>query len=215
MQIKAQWLTDTALLLQAGSQDWSQNHWPQLAAACQDLADCQEQVVGLDSLLLVFGPAHRHLLVQLLPQLEQRLQCLTAQRSSPRLLQIPVHYGGTQGPDLVRVAQHTGLSPEQVIELHSQAEYQVLCLGFQPGFAYLGGLPAALSTPRLDQPRLRVPAGSVAIGANQTGIYPSHSPGGWNLIGQTSVPLFDPYADPPCLLQAGDRVRFIASQADD
>jgi KipI family sensor histidine kinase inhibitor len=127
----------------------------------------------------------------------------------PRTVEIPVLYGGEFGPDLDYVARHTQLAPERVIELHSSAEYLVHFLGFSPGFPYLGGLPAELATPRLEAPRTRVPAGSVAIGGSQTGIYPAASPGGWRIIGRTPVRLFDPDASPPALLAMGDRVRFV------
>jgi KipI family sensor histidine kinase inhibitor len=129
---------------------------------------------------------------------------------APRTVEIPVRYGGEFGPDLDDVAEHTGLSPGRVVELHSSADYLVYFLGFAPGFAYLGGLPPELATPRISAPRKHVPAGSVGIGGNQTGVYPIVSPGGWRLIGRTSVKLFDPSAAEPVLLQMGDRLRFIA-----
>ena len=125
-----------------------------------------------------------------------------------RLVPIPVVYGGDAGPDLIDVSVVTGLSPEDVVRLHSSVEYVVYFLGFSPGFPYLGGLPAELAAPRLPSPRKRVPAGSVAIGGNQTGIYPLDSPGGWRIIGRTALRLFEPDRDPPSLLDMGDRVRF-------
>ncbi len=127
-----------------------------------------------------------------------------------RQVEIPVRYGGEAGPDLEEVARHTGLSPAEVIRLHAGADYLVYFLGFAPGFPYLGGLPPELATPRLAAPRKRVPAGSVAIGGNQTGIYPMETPGGWRIIGRATVRLFDADANPPALLRAGDRVRFVA-----
>ncbi len=127
---------------------------------------------------------------------------------APRLVEIPVFYGGELGPDLEDVARHTGLTAERVIQLHSDTEYLVYFLGFAPGFAYLGGLPPQLTTPRLSAPRKRVPEGSVAIGGNQTGVYPIASPGGWRIIGHTDTKLFDPAAAEPVLLRMGDRLRF-------
>jgi KipI family sensor histidine kinase inhibitor len=127
-----------------------------------------------------------------------------------REVSIPVHYGGMDGPDLDFVAQHTGLSPAEVIARHSAVVYRVYMLGFLPGFAYLGGLDPALHTPRLQTPRLQVPAGSVGIAGAQTGVYPCASPGGWRLIGRTDLRLYEAEADPPCLLAPGDRVRFVA-----
>ena len=104
------------------------------------------------------------------------------------------------------------LTPAEVVKQHCAAEYQVFFMGFQPGFAYLGGLPEALATPRRAQPRTRVPAGSVGIGGSQTGVYPASSPGGWQLIGHTRLKLFDPTAAQPTLLQPGDRVRFVCEE---
>ena len=121
--------------------------------------------------------------------------------------EIPVRY---DGPDLERVAKIKGLSVAQVCELHAATIYKVYMLGFAPGFPYLGDLDKRLHTPRLASPRTRVPAGSVAIGGEHTGIYSVASPGGWNIIGHTVAKLFDPATDAtPFLLQAGDRVRFV------
>lgn len=121
---------------------------------------------------------------------------------------ILVRYGGEGGPDLAGVAAATGLGEDEVIELHAGTTYEVLFLGFAPGFAYLGELPDALALPRLATPRTRVPGGSVAIADRFTAAYPAASPGGWRLLGRTDVALFDPAADPPVLLRPGDRVRF-------
>ena len=123
-------------------------------------------------------------------------------------VEIEVRYGGDDGPDLEEVAARVGLSPADVVELHASARYVVLFLGFAPGFAYLGGLPDALVTPRRATPRQRVVAGSVAIAGGQTAIYPRSMPGGWNLIGRTEATLFDPMADPPARLSPGALVRF-------
>lgn len=126
-----------------------------------------------------------------------------------RRVEIPVIYGGEQGPDLNVVARHSQLTPEQVVALHSGTEYIVYFLGFQPGFAYLGGLPETLATPRRGEPRLQVAAGSVGIGGGQTGIYPLATPGGWQIIGRTSLSLFTSGGEPPTLLLPGDSVRFV------
>jgi KipI family sensor histidine kinase inhibitor len=127
---------------------------------------------------------------------------------SPRLVTIPVRYGGEHGPDLEEVARRTGLTPRDVIERHVGATYDVRFLGFTPGFAYLGPLDPSLVCPRLDRPRRSVPAGSVAIAADQTAVYPASTPGGWRLIGRTETVLFDPAREPMSLLAIGDRVRF-------
>lgn len=126
-----------------------------------------------------------------------------------RTIEIPVCYGGESGPDLADVAKHTGLAPERVVELHAAADYLVYFVGFSTCFPYLGGLPPELATPRLPAPRKHVPVGSVAIGGSQAGIYPLASPGGWRLIGRTSLRLFDPHGSPPPLLRMGDHVRFV------
>ena len=126
---------------------------------------------------------------------------------SPSIV-IPVRYGGADGPDLGDVAMRTGLGELDVVRLHASLEYRVFCVGFVPGFPYLGVLPAALELPRRATPRLRVPAGSVAIAGRQTGIYPAVTPGGWHVIGRTDMAAWDPERDPPALLAPGDRVRF-------
>lgn len=133
-----------------------------------------------------------------------------AARGEVRLIEIPVCYAPEFAPDLDYVARHTELSPKEVVDLHSTAEYRVACIGFVGGFPFLAGLPKKLATPRRDTPRKEIPPGSVGIGGAQTGIYPLRSPGGWNLIGRTPLKLFDPEKVPPTLLRAGDRVRFRA-----
>jgi KipI family sensor histidine kinase inhibitor len=125
-----------------------------------------------------------------------------------RIVEIPVQYGGEFGPDLEDVARHCRMDPARVVELHSAAEYLVYFVGFSTCFPYLGGLPAELATPRLAGPRKHVPEGSVAIGGTQAGVYPLASPGGWRLIGRTSLRLFDSHSSPPGLLRMDDRVRF-------
>ncbi|MFB9750224.1 5-oxoprolinase subunit PxpB [Paenibacillus hodogayensis] len=125
-----------------------------------------------------------------------------------RVVDIPVCYGGELGPDLEAVAEHNELGVEEVIAIHTSADYLVYMLGFAPGFAYLGGMSGRIATPRRPSPRLSIPAGSVGIAGNQTGVYPIKTPGGWQLIGKTPIPLFLPRQTPPTLLQAGDVVRF-------
>jgi KipI family sensor histidine kinase inhibitor len=122
---------------------------------------------------------------------------------------IPTLYGGDAGPDLAEIARSLRLSEEEVIRLHAGRDYTAFMLGFTPGFAYLGPLTPGLASRRRSTPRLRVPRGSVAIAGSQTGVYPVDSPGGWNLLGQTSVRLFDPQAQPPALILPGDLVRFV------
>jgi KipI family sensor histidine kinase inhibitor len=128
-------------------------------------------------------------------------------------LEIPVCYGGEFGPDLDAIVTHTGLDAATIIERHCASEYRVAMLGFMPGFPYLLGLDRSLHTPRRDSPRTRVPAGSVAIGGAQTGIYPRALPGGWQLLGRTPLQLFDPARAEPALLRPGQRVRFRSIEA--
>ena len=129
------------------------------------------------------------------------------------LIEIPVRYGGEDGPDLVDVAARLGLRPLAVVELHASVEYRVFFLGFAPGFGYLGPLPEALRLPRRPEPRTRVPPGSVAIAGAQTGVYPGALPGGWHLIGRTSTPTWDLARIPPALFRPGERVRFVPERS--
>ena len=124
------------------------------------------------------------------------------------LHEIPVLYGGEWGPDLDDVATFSGLLPDQVVALHASIHYRVYMLGFSPGFPYLGLVPEQLAIPRLATPRTNVPAGSVGIADHQTGIYPSSTPGGWRLIGQTPISLYRESSSTPFLLKAGDFVQF-------
>lgn len=126
-----------------------------------------------------------------------------------RVTKIPTVYGGDDGPDLEYVARHNQLSIEDVVEIHSSRNYPVYMMGFTPGFPYLGGMHPAIATPRLDTPRTHVPAGSVGIAGEQTGVYPIDSPGGWQIIGKTCLRLFDPESEKPFLLSPGDQVRFV------
>jgi KipI family sensor histidine kinase inhibitor len=132
----------------------------------------------------------------------------------PRRVEIPVCYGGEYGPDLADVCALRGMSPTQAIELHTSATYLVYFLGFVPGFAYLGGLPKALVTQRLATPRRRVPAGSVGIAGNQTGVYPFATPGGWRLLGRTPMPMFRTDRAELSFLSIGDHVRFAPISAE-
>lgn len=134
---------------------------------------------------------------------------MQTQKESGNLVEIPVCYGGAYGPDLEFVAKHAGMTPQEVISLHSAREYRIYMLGFLPGFPYLGGLDERLFTPRLASPRTVIPAGSVGIGGEQTGIYPIASPGGWQLIGRTPLKLYNPAEGSRLPYKAGDRIRFV------
>jgi inhibitor of KinA len=160
------------------------------------------------SLLVKFDPLRiRHEEVEsVLRQYLERLEEVKLPDS--RLVEIPVCYGGEYGPDLAAVCAIHGISAAQAIELHTSAEYIVYFLGFVLGFAYLGGLPEALVTSRLATPRRKVPAGSVGIAGNQTGVYPFATPGGWRLLGRTPLAMFRADREGLSLLAIGDRVRF-------
>ncbi|SHF36546.1 5-oxoprolinase subunit PxpB [Pedobacter caeni] len=125
-------------------------------------------------------------------------------------IEIPVCYGGAYGPDLGFVASHNKMSPAEVIAIHTSVDYLVYMIGFAPGFPYLGGMNELISAPRKDSPRAKIPAGSVGIAGQQTGIYPIETPGGWQIIGQSPVQLFEVSREVPALLKSGDQVRFVA-----
>jgi len=129
--------------------------------------------------------------------------------SGSRRVRVPVCYGGDLGPDLPYVAQHNGLTEDDVVAIHSGATYLVYMIGFLPGFPYLGGMSGKIATPRLPEPRTRTPAGSVGVAGTQTGVYPIESPGGWRIIGRTPIELFVAHEVPPARLWMGDSVEFV------
>lgn len=146
---------------------------------------------------------------QLRGRLEQLLKVeVNTGAQKKRVYEIPVCYGGAFGPDLQNIADHAGLTPDEVIRIHSAPDYLIYMLGFLPGFCYLGGLDERIHTPRLANPRLKIPAGSVGIGGSQTGIYPIDSPGGWQLMGSTPVKTYDPERNPAILVEAGEYIHF-------
>ena len=164
-------------------------------------------------------PTYRSLMVHYDPEairyapLAERLRGLLGRLDQiaippSQVLEIPVLYGGEMGPDLEVVAQHAGKTPEEVVGIHTSADYLIYMLGFTPGFAYLGGMSGEIAAPRLETPRVKIPAGSVGIAGSQTGVYPIDSPGGWQLIGRTPVRMYDPEREPPILPQAGQYIRF-------
>lgn len=207
---------DAALLAVVGDEvDADLNAWVHRAAA-----DIRRQraatpalgapVPGYASLLVPFDPescSEDAVRARLLATLRRTAD--SPPRAAGPAIEIAVRYGGPDGPDLANVAAATGLTEEDVVVAHAGTIYRVFLVGFVPGFPYLGVLPRELVLPRRATPRLRVPAGSVAIAGGQTGIYPNASPGGWHLIGRTDAPIWDPRRDPPALLAPGDRVRFV------
>ena len=209
VKIRIQPLGDTALLAELGTRlDTALNTRAiALASALQKRRDVRRAVAGHSAVTVQFDPdqvTHDALAAAI-----RRIARKRPPVEEPgRLHRIPVVY---DGPDLDDVARSTGLSIQRVIELHCRPIYRVFLVGFVPGWAYLGPLPEELVLPRRSTPRTLVPAGSVAIAGPETGIYPLPSPGGWHLIGRTSVKLFLPDSDPPSLFRAGDRVKFFAA----
>ena len=202
---------DQAIVVEFGSViDPEINALVHRTAAAIDASDIDgvlEMVPTYRSLLVYYDP-----LEVSLPDLQGQISGLAIgddeSRDEFRIVEIPTLYGGEHGPDLEFVAQNAGMAESEVIALHSGTDYLVYTMGFSPGFPYLGGLDAKLHTPRLPSPRTLIPAGSVGIAETQTGVYPVASPGGWRLIGRSPLKLFDPYASPPTVINAGDRVRF-------
>lgn len=178
-----------------------------LARALSAAPGVREVVPTYRSLLIEFDPDDADP-ESLLARAEAAVSDATDRVAAARRVILPVAYGGEFGPDLDHVAAVHGLTTDDVIRIHSAADYPVYMIGFSPGFPYLGGLDERIATPRLDRPRTRVPAGSVGIADRQTGVYPQATPGGWQLIGRTAVPLFDPAGAEPFLLRAGDLLRF-------
>lgn len=203
-------LTDSSLLLQFGSQAEPglnrQIHALAEKLAAQKITGLVEFVPGYASLVVHYDPiqlAESELRTWLIPFLAELPSIDT---SISRLVEVPVIY---DGPDLAAVAAETGLTTEELIFAHSKNEYIVYMMGFTPGFAYMGQIPEHIQVPRLVTPRTRVPAGSVAMAAGQTGIYPVDSPGGWRILGHTDLRPFDPHREPPFWFAPGDRVRFV------
>ncbi|MQF81477.1 MAG: 5-oxoprolinase subunit PxpB [SAR202 cluster bacterium] len=206
---------DSAILIELGSEIA-----PEISSMVFALTDLVKDA-GLNSGLEVL-PTYRSVLVYYDPLVSSYVEMFDAVNgalerlvepvngnSSVKIIEIPVVYGGDDGPDLDFVANHAGITEDAVIELHSGTEYRVYMLGFSPGFPYLGGLDERIAAPRLKTPRVLVPAGSVGIAESQTGVYPDAGPGGWRIIGRTSVPLFDVNSSTPSLITPATKVRFI------
>jgi inhibitor of KinA len=169
----------------------------------------EELVPTYRSLLIRYNPeeiTYEQLMLHV-KEIEKTLEGKPTEAEGRKLC-VPVIYSGVYGPDLGYVARYHGLTEEQVVKLHSGKEYRVYMIGFVAGFPYLGDVPEEIATPRLETPRLKVPAGSVGIAEKQTGIYPCEAPGGWRIIGRTPIKLFDPQWHPPTLLRPGDTVKF-------
>jgi inhibitor of KinA len=202
-------LGDAALLAELGTRlDTAVNTRAiALAAALKKRRDVRQAVAGCAGVTVYFDPDQTT--YEALGAAIKRLATKRPPMEEPgRLHRIPVVY---DGPDLDAVASALSLSAQRIVDLHTRPIYRVFLVGFVPGWAYLGPLPEELELPRRSVPRTRVPTGSVAIAGRMSGIYPLPAPGGWHLIGRTSVRLFLPDSDPPCLLRAGDRVKFFAA----
>lgn len=208
--MRIQPLGDTALLAELSTRlDTAINTRAiALATALKKRRDVRQAIAGYASVTVQFDPeqtTHDSLGAAI-----KRLAAKRPPMAEPgRLHRIPVNY---DGPDIAEVGERLQLSRERIIEIHSRPIYRVFLVGFVPGWAYLGPLPNELALPRREVPRTQVPAGSVAIAGRQSGVYPLPTPGGWHLIGRTSVKLFLPDSDPPCLFRAGDRVKFFSAQ---
>lgn len=168
-----------------------------------------EYVPAFTSITIYYEPwlLNYQEMLLLLQEMAVNMTDITLQPQT-EVLTVPVFYGGAMGPDLEFVANYHHIGIDEVIALHSGPEYLVYMIGFAPGFPYLGGMDERLATPRKESPRPKIPKGSVGIAGGQTGVYPMETPGGWQLIGQTPLELFDTRRAEPALLKAGDRVRF-------
>ena len=216
--------SDSALLIEFGDAiDYAIN-----ASVYSLLRDIEAS--DINNAVVEFIPSYRSLLVEYDPAkfvhneiLDRVVRLVEDRTDSPASItddeaeahQIPVAYGGEYGPDLETVAEHAGLTPAEVVEIHSDTDYHVFMLGFAPGFPYLGGMDPRIACPRMATPRTLVPAGSVGIAEAQTGVYPNASPGGWQLIGRTPMALFDVEAEPPAAMLPGTKVNFVPITHDE
>jgi len=179
-----------------------------LAHVLNQQPDVRETVLGMNNILVIFREPCVDL-VSLKTRLRTLWQDATPATGTGRVVAVPVRYGGAAGIDLPDVARATGLSIDRYVALHASATYTVYALGSQPGYAYLGGLPAALAVPRRPSPRPSVAAGTVMVGGEQAGIQSRTTPSGWHLLGMCEVQSFDPQAEPPAFFAPGDTVRFV------
>ena len=209
-------LGDSALLIQFGDEiDITINQQVHALAALLNSSPLHrliETVPAYSTLLVHYDPlvlTESEIRTWVRERLEQLGETIV---KKPRQLKVPVRYGGEYGVDLKFIADYHHLYVEDVIRIHSETTYTIYMMGFTPGFPYMGKLNDVIVTPRLETPRPRVPAGTVAIAGSQTGIYPVDSPGGWRLIGYTSLQLFEPASESPFLFSPGDEVRFMVEK---
>ncbi len=211
-------LGDAAIIVTLGEEiDPTTNravHALETGLRAKPLIGVTEAVPGYASLVVHYDPLQVRY-ADVTNWLKEQMDLAESREAKPpRRIEVPVRYGGEGGPDLEYVAKYHKLQPREVAEFHAGQDYLVYMMGFTPGFPYMGRLPEAIVTPRFETPRTRVRAGSVGIAGQQTGIYPVDSPGGWRLIGCTSLTLFDAAAEMPFLLAPGDRVRFVIEAVD-
>lgn len=190
------------------------------ALSSRALSSILEVIPTYRSLLVYFDPLElsRRSLINLVESLlatNEPAQAAGSAADAARVVEIPVCYGGEYGPDLDFVAKHNNLTPDEVIQIHTSTPYQVYMIGFTPGFPYLGGMSEKIATPRLEKPRVKIPAGSVGIAGSQTGFYPIESPGGWQLIGRTPIKGFDADSPNPFAFDAGDYLQFTPVSEDE
>jgi KipI family sensor histidine kinase inhibitor len=205
-------LGTTALLFEAPGElalASQQRIWA-LSREAQDWPEVREAVPGMNNLMLTFArpPRDAKALAALAARVHAAWDAAIALPLEGRVVELPVVYGGEGGPHMADVVSHTGLSVEEIVELHSAPTYPVYALGSHPGYCYLGGMDPRIATPRRKVPVLSIPGGAVSIGGAQTGVSASAGPSGWNTIGSTSMCFFDPAQDPPAMLQPGDMIRF-------
>lgn len=208
-----QFASDRSLLIKVGKEISRENHKKVhkifLLLNSSKIEGVQSIHPAYNSILITFDPCfvHPHRINEIITSLLQQENSVTMPES--RIIKIPVCYEDEYALDISAVAGHNSLTIEKVIQFHSEPEYLVYFLGFSPGFPYLGEMQKEIATPRLASPRVKVPEGSVAIGGDQTGIYPLSSPGGWNIIGRTPLKFFSPDKEEPTLLKMGDKIKFI------
>ncbi len=207
-------LGDKALVMEFGN-EISKDVNAKIRNVMRQLSEVE--ILGIEELL----PTYRSIMIMYEPlkieydNLVSKLEMFSDTKAENgveeiRIVEIPTLYGNEYGPDIEYVAEHNHITVDEVIKIHTGTDYLVYMLGFTPGFTYLGGMSEKISTPRLSSPRTAIPAGSVGIAGSQTGMYPSETPGGWQLIGRTPVKLYDPESEPPVLLNAGDYVRYVS-----
>lgn len=203
-------LGDSALVVRVRDNDAALNAQQQIENA--NIAGVIECAPAYESVGIFYDANAIESFDELVSKIESALKRRSRRaRVESRLIEVPARFDRDAALDLELVATNAKLSHEEVVDLFCSVEYRVGCIGFTPGFPYLIGLPNKLATPRRSTPRKEIPAGAIAIGGHQAGIYPLPSPGGWNVIGRTSLQLFDPRNEPPVAMRVGDRVRFVRS----